>query len=30
MEARDQEDTAGDTSVDLCPSIIISENEGIK
>lgn len=30
MEAKYLEETLGDTSVDLCPAIIISENEGIK
>lgn len=30
MEAKYLEETLGDTSVDLCPVIIISENEGIK
>lgn len=30
MEAKYLEETLGDTSMDLCPAIIISENEGIK
>lgn len=30
MEGKYLEETLGDTSVDLCPATIISENEGIK
>lgn len=30
MEGKNLEETLGDTSVDLCPAIIISENEEIK